>query len=377
MCVNSYQHFTKCDHVSKTLTTCPTYHKQQATAKGFFGSLFRRNLKKMKNCGKVVPHHLQVESYCQACSVKKGRLRAVEVGQGALKVHRQGFQEIFQAERKEAARNALQRSEKRRHRTKQSNHEVLHVQSSVWLDDLYHHPETLARREAYAREAALAPPISRHRARDNAPRAVEPRQRGPKQERHRVKNSEAGRGEYMPTYGGSQPIIRPVQPAPTHKYTGRFANNSPGLPPAVGLPPRPRYSDSSIEARAEEASGYPELKRKPARIDKPSSKNPHHWPGSPYSIYHTRAPTAAELQEMILQEEQHPKPSKTHVEHRRKEVPSRRGSKKSALSSFIEKARERTSLGDDDSDVSFVCQTSRAISDQQPRHKGERRRHRK
>ncbi|KAI0966969.1 hypothetical protein F4678DRAFT_264115 [Xylaria arbuscula] len=374
MCVNSYQHFTKCDHVSKTLTTCPTYHKQQAAAKGFFGSLFRRSLKKKKDCGKVVPHHLRVESYCQACSVKKGRLRAVEVGQGALKVRRQGFQELFQEERKEAARNALQRSENRRHRTKQSNHEVIHVQSSVWLNDLYHHPETLARREAYAREAALAPPVSRHRARDNAPRAVEKKQT---QERRRVKNRDVeGRSEYMPTYGGSQPMIRPVPPAPTHKYAGRFANNSPGLPPAVGLPPRPRYSDSSFEARAKDAKGYPELRRKPARIDKPST-NPHHWSGSTYSIYRTRAPTAAELQEMIRQEQQHPKPSVVHVEHRRREVPSRRESKKSALSSFIEKAKERTSLGDDDSDVSFVCQTSRAISDQQPRPTGERRRHRK
>ncbi|KAI1423043.1 hypothetical protein F5Y12DRAFT_558688 [Xylaria sp. FL1777] len=268
MCVSSYQHFTKCDHVSKTLTPCPTYHKQQESAKGFFGSLFRRSLRKKKNCGKVIPHHIQSETYCQACSVKKERFRAQDVGHGALKVRRQGFQEIFQEERKEAARNALRKSEKRRHGSKQSKHEIIHVESSVWIDDFYHHPDTLARREAYAREAAAAPPISRHRTtRDNHPRAGEAAPRvSAKERQRRGKTTETeGRGEWMPAYGSSPPIVRPVPPAPTQAYSGRFSNNSPGLPPAVGLPPRPQHSNQSFAAKPDDRS-YPELRHKPGRV---------------------------------------------------------------------------------------------------------------
>ncbi|KAI0904807.1 hypothetical protein F4823DRAFT_172318 [Ustulina deusta] len=383
MCVNSYQHFAKCDHVCATLTTCPTYHKQQDAAKGIFGSLFRRSLRKKKNCGKVVPHYLENEAYCQACSVKKERLRAQGVGQGALKVRRQGFQEIFQEERKEAARNALHRSEKRRRRgSKQSNHDVIHVESSIWINDLYHHPETLARKEAYAREAAPAPPVSRHQT-TNHPRGAESRPRGPSTHERRggkkARETES-RGEWMPAYGSVQPMIRPAQPAPAYRYSGRFSNRTPSLPPAVGLPPRPQHSDQSFAARAE-AAGYPDLRRKPGRVHDVAGNH------NRQQVYLDRTGTEAAVEtrrrrQQQQQQQQQPRPPpRNHVGHWRVEDPSQW---ETAISDLIEKAKERASLTterdsftDEDSDDSFVCKTSQAISNHRPRSTGERSRHRK
>ncbi|KAI1115211.1 hypothetical protein F5Y14DRAFT_139399 [Nemania sp. NC0429] len=203
MCIKSYQHYTKCDHVSTTFTNCPTFRKQQKSAEGLLGRLFHRGPKK-KNCGKVFPHHLKNETYCQSCMIKKGRLTAQQVGQGALRV-KQGFRDVFQEERREAARASLRNSGKSRLRSKGSNHDVIHAENSVWLGDLYYHPETLAKNEAYARAAAPAPPVSSH-------------------SRHPEKDSRAG--------------TRQSRPAPPIPIPTRVSSKPLNLPPAVGSPPR-------------------------------------------------------------------------------------------------------------------------------------------
>ncbi|KAI1351139.1 hypothetical protein F5Y01DRAFT_129687 [Xylaria sp. FL0043] len=318
MCVNSYQQFTKCCHVLTTMTTCPTYHKQQQSTKGFFGGLFRQNLKNMKNCGKVVPHYLENKAFCQTCSVKQDRLRAQRVGQGAMRVRKQCFQEILQEDQKRAARNALYKAVKQRH---QHNHDVIYAETSVWLNDLYHHPEKLAKDEAYARKAALAPPVSSHRREksdQSRARAGEARSRGPPaQELLRIgmiKEPER-RGEWMPAYGGSQPMKKPLPPAPTHKYSGHSSSRgSTNLPPAIGIPPCLHRGDRSFAARAA-AAGFPDMRQEPEY--------------------------------------------------------------KAGMSNMFKKVKEKAPPRDEGSDVSFMCETSRRISDEHPQSKGERRRLRK
>jgi len=337
MCVQTYLHFSKCDHVSTTLTTCPTFHREQASSKGFLGGLFRRSSSSNKNnktnCGKVVPHHLTNETYCQACSIKKGHLRAHGVGQGALRVRRQETDESFREERKRAAKASLEKSEKRQHldrggKQQKSNHEVLHVESSVWLHDLYHHPETLARKEAYARQAAAAPPVSSrppksnstsnhsgsssttttrtmgssssHRTQETDSRRKESSRSRRIEEgghdRTRTRRAPRDSPQWTPSYGSSQPMRRPVQPTPTYQsqYSGRFANdhNARGLPPAVGLlplPPLPPNAHPKPNSYRQQSTStthphqppskpepkYPELRHKTGRVyNSNKSRNP-------------------------------------------------------------------------------------------------------
>ncbi|KAI1273307.1 hypothetical protein F5Y07DRAFT_257627 [Xylaria sp. FL0933] len=344
MCVNSYQQFTKCCHVLTTMTTCPTYHKQQQSTKGFLGGLFRQNLKNMKNCGKIVPHYLEIKGFCQTCSVKQDRLRAQRVGQGAMRVRKQCFQEILREDQKRAARNALYKAVKQRH---QHNHDVLHAETSVWLNDLYHQPEKLAKDEAYARKAALAPPVSSHRReKSDQSRAGEARSRGPPaQELLRIgmiKEPEPERrGEWMPCYGGSQPMKKPLPPAPTHRYSGHSSSSgSTALPPAIGIPPCLQLRDRSFAARAK-AAGFPDPRQEPEHIrDERRGRTP---PGE-------------------------------HVGHWRAESPTRF---EAAMPNMFKRVKEKAPPRNEGSDVSFMCETSRKISDEQPQSKGERRRLRK
>ncbi|RWA11919.1 hypothetical protein EKO27_g3222 [Xylaria grammica] len=356
MCIKTYKYFSRCDHVTTTLTTCPTYHKQQAATGGFFGSLFRRSVKKKKDCGKVVPHHLQNEAYCQACSVKRERFRARELGQGALRVRKQGLQEVFQEERKEAARTALHKVKKQ---WRKSNHDVIHVESSVWLANLYDHPETLAKKDAYAREAACAPAFS--------PPTHEKSAAGERGESERVETrTSQGKDEE----GRKQ---RGVGAG----YSGRFANNSLSIPPAVGLPPGPRRSNRSSAAGAQgktQATERPKLRHKPGRVH--NSASIHSKSKQQRAIpSQDRAAAEAALEARVV--EQHTAPTREHVGHWRTD-PSRWETGKATISNLIEKTKERASWSSDDSDSgSFVCKTSRVISDQQAQSTGARRSHRK
>lgn len=381
MCLNSYTHFAKCDHINTALVTCPTYHKQQASAKGFFGSLFRRNIRTRKNCGRVIPSELRFDAYCDSCSVKKQHLRGDEVGQGALEVRKQDFQEIFQEERKEAARNALHKVEKERHHLrskKTSNHDVIHVKSSVWLNDLYYHPETLARKEAYAREAVRAPPVSQHQPMwDRKPADTRPKtSTATIQERHGGKQREVKtKGEWMPAYGTEKPLRRPLPPATAHSR----------------LRPDPRNDDKSFAARAQ-AKGYPDPRSHwPERYSTPHTHYKNNASSASFSSLSCSKPSTsssrrtknrydaaiatAQEHDAQLQARYH---NMRYVEdelmmrsagsaNRNIWVPEPSRPRKAALAEIVEKARERrapreSNVNDGDSDVSFVCQTSRAIS---------------
>ncbi|KAJ3579195.1 hypothetical protein NPX13_g1374 [Xylaria arbuscula] len=377
----------------------------------------------MKNCGRVIPSELRIDAFCDSCSVKKQRLRGEEVGKGALRVRKQGFQEIFQEERKEAARNALHKFEKERHHprnTKTSNHDIIHVESSVWLSDLYYHPETLARKEAYARQAARAPPVSQTRqvrnrkpADDVPPKPPPPVASSMKiQERHREKKKEeeahSRRGEYMPSYGTEKPLRRPLPPAAAHerpatKNDGR--RTPPSLPPAVGPSsrsppssrpePRPhhpqpqRKDERSFIARAK-AKGYPDPRTHwPERYSPPhpQSKNNTSSPPSSSKPSSSSSPYRTKNRYDAAMEAAHERNEYLHARYvnmRRvedelmysslgfanrgpnvwKTTPSHWDTRKAALADIIEKTRERRDKkgGDADSEISFVCQTSRAIS---------------
>ncbi|KAI0450127.1 hypothetical protein F5B21DRAFT_445892 [Xylaria acuta] len=370
MCVKSYLHFTKCSHIETSLTTCPTHHKQQESARGLFGCIFWQSARKKKDCGKVFPHHLESETYCEGCSVRKGHFRAQGVGHGALKARKQGFQEISHEESKEAARLALQKAGKYRRRGGKLNHEILHSQTSVWLTDLYRHPETLARKEAYARGAARAPPVSSRHQTESRPRVLDPSPRARAQGRHagESRQTEDSR-EWMPAYGYSQPMARPAQPAPTHQThqcSGRFTNHAPSLPPSVVHSPHMPRDNRSFAARTQ-ATGRPDLRPKTGHIHN-TARGRIEQPVTPRQAcmngeVKTRAASQAKQQPSTPREIVHwgPRP---YWERN----PSRWETRKAAFSNWIEtKTGERTSKPvDEDSDISFVCQTSKAISDQQP-----------
>ncbi|KAI0526123.1 hypothetical protein F5B22DRAFT_269565 [Xylaria bambusicola] len=389
MCVNSYEHYSQCNHINTTVTNCPTHHKQQASARGVFGSIFRRSIRERKNCGKVIPHELRIEGYCQHCSIKKQQLRGEVVGRGALKVRKQGFQEIFQEERKEAARNALAKSERRNHDArgnKKSNHDIIHVENSVWLSDLYYHPETLARKEAYAREAALAPPIAAQKqvrnqsdqgkgdVRHKAPTAtIQDRRRGERREAE-------SRDEWMPAYGSEKPLKRPLPPAAARGHTGRFANNSnynaaPGLPPAVGPPPVPqplrtqRNNNSRSFASRAQATGYPDPRHKPKPAAYSVSPSTAYSPSSSSRKHlgptqSSKAERQQDRNKMRQGEDALMRAPVPSGGGRGPKEPSRWETGKTTLSELVEKTRRLSGQTDSDSDVSFVCQTSRAISEE-------------
>ncbi|KAI0489553.1 hypothetical protein F4859DRAFT_501323 [Xylaria cf. heliscus] len=360
MCVKSYLHFTKCDHVFTSLTTCPTYHKQKESTKGLLRCLFLRSPKKKKeNCGKVVPHHFQNHTYCQSCSIRKDQFTAQGVGHGALKVRRQGSQEIFREENKEAARVALQKAEKYRRHGGKSNHDIIHTETSVWLSDLYYHPETLARKDAYAREAARAPPVSSHHSTESrAGAGTRTQGRHPGESRHAESR--------IP-----QPATRPTQVAPTRQYSGRFTNHVPSSPSAVSHSPHTPRDNRPFATRAG-ALARPELRRTTGN----TGKGPNEQPVSPRQAYADGEVNASQAK----QEPSTPRtivPSSPRPSWERN--PSRWETRKASISSWIERAKagERTSVPtDSDSDISFVCQTSKAISDQQPPKSARHSRHR-
>ncbi|KAI8629274.1 hypothetical protein F5Y19DRAFT_95663 [Xylariaceae sp. FL1651] len=383
MCVKSYQQFAKCDHVSTTLTTCPTYHKEQSTAKGFFGSLFRRNIKKKKHCGKVVPYHCQdAVGFCQACTIKTDRLRAWEIGQGALRVQRQAVEESFRDERQKAAKHSLQKSERHRHYGKVSNHNVIHVQSSVWLDDLYYHPETLARKEAYARAAAQAPRVSSRPPQESYPCTTKPNTRGRTREDCKEKPYPAQRrgpqtpSQQMPVFGGSQPLPRPAQPEPTYQYPGRFMHGAPGLPPAVGLPPRSRRDSQPSTQATPARPPTAKLRHKKGRVY--NNTKSHNQPTVPaYQVYLEGMTTQAMLR--TTREAGMPAKSRqissrtieTGTEPRRAYWTTQPSH---GISGFFDRINgsPRKLFADESSDVSFVCESARQISEQS-RSSGARR----
>ncbi|KAI1435010.1 hypothetical protein GGR50DRAFT_350540 [Xylaria sp. CBS 124048] len=365
MCVRSHQQFSKCDHVATTSTRCPTFYQEQQRANGFLGCIFGRGAKGKKDCGRVVPHYLHNDGYCQACSVKRDQLHAQSVGQGALKIRRRDAVE----ERKHAARKALHKSERDggHHRRKSSNHDVVHVETSVWLSDLYQNPETLAKKEPYAREAAAAPPVSsqprkegHHRSKKHSSKdqGRERRDKGEtKKSTKQPSQPSQDQSEWMPSYGGEPPLKRPAKPAATYQSSNRLLTKRPtNRPPAIGVPPhsppydRARGSKRSERSERSDTSRNAQSGQKPNHVHE-SSDNPSTATCRIYLDTKAEAKPPTEPRQYI--EPWGPKPYWT-VE------PSRWEKDKAAVSEWIDR---RIRNCDQDSDVSFVCRTAKMYSE--------------
>ncbi|KAI1336422.1 hypothetical protein F5Y15DRAFT_206571 [Xylariaceae sp. FL0016] len=387
MCVRTFESFLQCNHVATKLTSCPSYHKQQESAKGFLGSIFKRDVKKMKHCGKLVPHPFETNTYCHKCTVKNERYQARRVGEGAYRVHRPVVEESFRDERQHAAKESLRKSERSRRGKKRHHHEVVSAKPSVWLPDLYDHPETLARKEAYARAAAPAPPVSSRPPKSSSRTHESPHSshskdtRSTKQAREARLNKSYSHGRHMaapgvlsgspdrtPAFGTSQPLTRPAEPKPAYQYSGRFANNSAGPPPACGLPPappRPIQRGANNHARTR-----PEL-----RSQETCPRYVAPTPAPPIPEYQrylnamsaaANAPGPTHEQKMARLLEKHA-PNGRQLDPRyryaRVEPPKAKKTQKGMLSNFLAKQRlsHKASV---DSDLSFVCADARAISNQ-------------
>ncbi|KAI0109597.1 hypothetical protein GGR51DRAFT_100741 [Nemania sp. FL0031] len=350
MCTKSYEHFTKCDHVLSSLSTCSTYQRQQESAKRFPGNVLRRGMKKKEDCGDVLPYHLQNDTYCDDCSAQRERLRAQAVDQGAREVRKQGYQDRSHEENKKAARLALEKSRRNEIR----NHKVVHTQTSVFGEP-YHQPEALAKKDAYTRKAAPAPTGSRTGSR---PQKIDTSLSRGTQERRQRNTDKVDSGIGLPTFGSSQPMLKPDQLASTYQYSGRFSNHCPGLPPAVGLPPRPPEGRSPITSIP--SSQPPKLRRKSGNIHNAAgvqNQRPDVSCGADINVAsRARQPLTAR-----------PPPTTPVLEPVRvskpywEEKPRKKEPKKSRSNRLI---KNKPKIPHDDSDQSFFCETSKRVSEE-------------
>ncbi|KAI1467351.1 uncharacterized protein F4812DRAFT_459455 [Daldinia caldariorum] len=171
MCQLWNQEYSECHHVSSNLIHCPTYYKQQSEANSFLGRLFNGNVRRKKDCGRVIPHHGEPVLFCPACSVKNDRLRGNQVGDGALRVRHPRVRDeypYYSREHREENENYTERSYRRPGR---------HAQQGVWIPELYYEPENLAQRDSYCRAAGRARPVSPPRTSAATPDTYKPEQK--------------------------------------------------------------------------------------------------------------------------------------------------------------------------------------------------------
>ncbi|KAI0430938.1 hypothetical protein F5Y09DRAFT_341129 [Xylaria sp. FL1042] len=195
--------------------------------------------------------------------------------------------------------------------------------------------------EEIIRGGARRGPEKSHHHRDGAyARKAESRHpRGsPKQEYHRkgAAREPERKGEWMPAYGHNPPMKKPAARSPSRKPMGHFTP-PPGPPPP--RPPRspPRHSNQSSAARAE-AAGH----RKPVRAGL----------------------RVVEARQRGGQRGRAPTPGANRTGRWRTESPTRW---EAAVSNLVEKAKVIAHPKDDSDDASFACQTSRWISNREPK----------
>ncbi|KAL7628159.1 hypothetical protein AAE478_002357 [Parahypoxylon ruwenzoriense] len=407
MCFEFHQEFSECCHVSTELTKCPTYHKQQGSARGFFGALFRGNIKNRKDCGRVVRHYAELKPFCQKCTIKNERLRTKHVGDGALKVYRpiveEDFRRPFQEyreKRRQAARRSQERSERHAgHSKEKRNYVVADTVPKVWIPELYHHPQTLARKETYGRAAEAAPPVCPSRPQKSSSRqhSSHKHSRGEKETQAHKKSSKRsheysrqGFFDRTPAFGNSQPLTRPAEPAPTHQHRHRrkFADNEPPIPPIhesrrppppqpsttrhgrtawlqqrADIPLREPPSSASQPFRAPEMATekvQPTLRRKLGRVHNISVPRGPPVPLPEYQVYLNALNFAADTAK-VTKMPRPPAKSNRHVEG------GRRRSTLQSLSKII-----RIDPPSPGSDVSFVCQSSKQLASMQDPQAGAR-----
>ncbi|KAI0017414.1 hypothetical protein F4780DRAFT_796431 [Xylariomycetidae sp. FL0641] len=423
MCVRMSRLYKKCGHVDSETTPCARFHKEQASKSSFFSRLFRSSPPSRKDCGRVFPHPLELDGYCQACSVRSRRLRAEHVGHGAVRVtQRPAVEESFAAAAASAPRTTLKKKRstsnthsQRQHQTGSSSsrsHARKPDPNDVWLPHLYQHPETHARTETYARGPAPAPPVSarpepsrssssrlQKKSAKDKPKEPHATTRGhDRASRKRARAALAAECRPVPdsssststptpprttpAYGSASPLAVPAPPAATHAYRGRFAATSgpagpaperplPSLPPQLErpLPPPPPKVVGAQFAQPP----YPELKRRAGREPlrrtpiTPAAAVPEHEPA--YQTY-LRAMAPPETDEEYA--------ARMRALQARAIAAQQASTPKSAGHRLHDLGRrlglEFRVAGDDGSDLSFVCQDSRAICPprDRPQAKGRR-----
>ncbi|RYP82826.1 hypothetical protein DL769_001523 [Monosporascus sp. CRB-8-3] len=275
MCIQTVQSYEECGHYSASTVKCPTYHKQQGSARGFFGFLFGKSAKG-KDCGRLVHHYAKpTQAFCEKCVVTRSKsLHGRQVGHGAILIQRPTVDEDFRKDRKRSAKES--RTDKRG-----CNHRVVNSQSSVWLPDVYHAPGKFAQTEAYRRTPVKASPVSplktsdssRAKAPHKTSSAKQSSRKTDKDKRHKsreghLKDSYDYRrhedlpgvlsvsASRTPAFGYAPPLAKPTEPAPTHQYRSRYAAHVALLPPAVGLPPRPSQARRQGSSSQPTASSY-------------------------------------------------------------------------------------------------------------------------
>ncbi|RYP51458.1 hypothetical protein DL768_003244 [Monosporascus sp. mg162] len=275
MCIQTVQSYKKCSHYSASTTKCPTYHKQQGSARCFFGFLLGKSVKG-KDCGRRVHHYAEsTQAFCEKCVVTRSKtLHSRQVGHGAVLIQRPTVDEDFRNDRKRPAKES--RTDK-----KGCKHRVVNSQSSVWLPDVYHAPGKFAQTEAYRRTPAKASPVSPLNASGSSCAKVQHKTSSAKQssrktdkdKRHKSRegylkdpydyrchedspgmlNVSASR---TPAFGYAPPLAKPMEPAPTYQYRPRYAAHVALLPPAVGLPQRPWQARRRGSSSQPTASSY-------------------------------------------------------------------------------------------------------------------------
>ncbi|KAI4869316.1 hypothetical protein F4820DRAFT_444168 [Hypoxylon rubiginosum] len=316
MCQDWRQEYIRCGHVSRKLINCPTYHKQQNAAKGFFGRLFHGESRRRRSCGRVVPHYADPKPFCLECIIKHGRLQTNSVGDGALRVHRplvdydlRPFSEHLERRMTVARRPEISGACFRYDDNTSCNHLGTTTGPIVWIPELYHNPQKFAR--------STSPPVL-HRPR---PQQAICAQRSSCDTRREEKYQVCGgsipehsssRAKSNPTTGHSQRHRKPAEPEPFYsfqhrrRYTGNGSSWTPPAPkrsppmpsqgvrhganawsqqnsfPPQGFPPCPAMTQD-----------YPPLRRKRGQVFRihPTKHPPIYPPTRPPTRLPTHPPT--------------------------------------------------------------------------------------
>ncbi|KAI1814752.1 hypothetical protein GGS20DRAFT_585240 [Poronia punctata] len=367
MCIQEHHHFTKCNHITSTIKTCPSYHKQQSWARSWLGCClcYGGSRKKKRNCGKVVPHHLRNDAYCHDCATRTARVFAQRLGHGPVTVRQEGVEESLRADRKKAARSALEKSEKSRQGRRMPKYDVVHVQSSVWPSDSQETPEFLESKVRQAASASSRPPkhagttVSSRSGRAKDPRSRDSKKYGTGRRSRSV--------EMLSIHGDSPPMRELAQPAPVHHHDRHFADRAPSrAPPPPPPPPKSSYGQNPRSQKDQPSPNDPkhrELRHKTGRVyNSNKSRNPPRKPEYQEYLDAMRADAArqvarqAELTAERAARAQHTASTRDHSRS------SERKERRPPKAGWIDRAKEKVKISDADSDVSFACQDALAIS---------------
>ncbi|KAI2616431.1 hypothetical protein GGS26DRAFT_596851 [Hypomontagnella submonticulosa] len=412
-----------CHDWNQEYTECPTYHKQQCSAKGFFGRLFFGRLTQKKHCGRVIPHYAHPESFCPRCTIKVDQLRAKQVGDGALKVYRPTVGDTWrrpQESRKKGERcqNAtgtrvlIKKSENKVQDSKRHHGRgTVKTTPNVWIPGLYEQPQSFAGKETYSRVAKASPPVSQRPSRKLAKAPVIMNSAPGKPLKEGKTSSARGQGSrepHMKSRGirterspetNNSLTLKP-QPAPVltqayHCQNGRLvdgsATSAPGLPPfpppvprrrssywqspqrkhlaTKALPPLPR--DAGISPPMVPPKPYQILRHKPGQVHRIDHPNQHLYnPATPplpqYQVYLNALNYAADnsipLSERIARMPRPPPdPPESRVIAEIKRSHGREWPTKSGSLRKVAGLRPATPASDI-SDESFMCQSSKQLT---------------